>query len=117
MTFFSRGKRSLKRTAILVIRFVLIAVILLATAYEPQFLSTAAPDLTITPITWNVIGLDSNDETVGPNTFPIGARICNTADAATNAIATFDFDDDEDVRQHFVLHQSQGWFTIFDHDR
>src|SRR5436190_9304555 len=40
----------------------------------------AAPSLTIAPITWGVIGLDSNDVTVGPNLFPVGARVCNTGD-------------------------------------
>ena len=38
---------------------------------------SAATTLTIEPITWNVIGLDSNNVYVGPNTFPIGARVCN----------------------------------------
>ncbi len=43
-------------------------------------------------ITWNVIGLDSNDVTVGPATFPVGVRITNTGDAtATNLTATFSF--------------------------
>ncbi len=37
----------------------------------------------ITPITWNVVGLDSNNVTVGPNVFPIGARICNNTGSAT----------------------------------
>ena len=36
--------------------------------------------LTITPITWDVIGLDSNKPADGPDTFPVGARICNTGD-------------------------------------
>ena len=39
----------------------------------------------ITPITWNVVGLDSNNVTVGPNVFPIGARICNNTGSATSA--------------------------------
>jgi len=46
--------------------------------------------LTITPITWNVVGLDSNDVNVGPNNFPVGARVCNTGDApATNVSSSF----------------------------
>ena len=47
----------------------------------PQFLVNAAGALSITPITWNVIGLDSNDVTTGPNLFPVGVRVCNTGDA------------------------------------
>jgi LPXTG-site transpeptidase (sortase) family protein len=50
--------------------------------------STAAvPDLEIIPITWNVIGLDADDVTRGPNTFYVGARICNNGDAATINLA------------------------------
>src|SRR5689334_18691046 len=41
----------------------------------------AAASLSITPITWNIIGLDSNNVNVGPNHFPVGARVCNTGDA------------------------------------
>ncbi len=53
----------------------------------------AAPILTITPISWNVVGLDSNNVNVGPNNFPVGARVCNTGDmAATNVTSTFVWD-------------------------
>ena len=53
----------------------------------------AAAALSISPVTWNVIGLDSNDVTVGPNHFPVGARVCNTGDAAaTNVTASFAWD-------------------------
>ena len=42
----------------------------------------SAQNLTISPITWNVIGLDSNKPlTSGPDTFPVGARVCNTGGA------------------------------------
>ncbi|GGR18044.1 hypothetical protein GCM10008957_33520 [Deinococcus ruber] len=53
----------------------------------------AAAVLSITPITWNVIGLDSNNVLAGPDTFPVGARICNTGStAATGVTAQFFFD-------------------------
>lgn len=54
----------------------------------------AAATLSVTPITWNVIGLDSNDVTVGPNNFPVGVRIQNTSttDTATNIQPTFVWD-------------------------
>lgn len=53
----------------------------------------AAANLSITPITWNVIGLDSNNVNVGPNHFPIGVRVCNTGDApATNVTSAFVWD-------------------------
>ncbi|HJX26480.1 MAG TPA: hypothetical protein VJ885_01100, partial [Thermoanaerobaculia bacterium] len=53
----------------------------------------AAASLSIAPITWNVIGLDSNNVNVGPNHFPVGARVCNTGDApATNVTSAFVWD-------------------------
>ena len=45
--------------------------------------ATAAPVLEIRPISWNIIGLDSNSPASGPYRFPIGARVCNTGDAAS----------------------------------
>src|SRR5262249_47032711 len=52
----------------------------------------AAAVLTVPPLTGGVIGLDSNDVTVGPNHFPVGAHICNTgATAATNVVATWNW--------------------------
>jgi LPXTG-site transpeptidase (sortase) family protein len=53
----------------------------------------AAPNLTVIPITWNVIGLDSNNVNVGPNNFPVGVRVCNMGDEpATNVQADFVWD-------------------------
>src|SRR2546423_15553990 len=50
----------------------------------------AAANLTITPVSWGVIGLDSNNVVTGPDTFMTGARVCNTGDAAaTNVVANF----------------------------
>ncbi|MEP7132216.1 MAG: hypothetical protein ABI914_03565, partial [Acidobacteriota bacterium] len=42
----------------------------------------AAATLTVGPITWNVIGLDSNSPTTGPKDFPVGARVCSDVAAA-----------------------------------
>lgn len=54
---------------------------------------TARAGLTIAPTTWNVVGLDSNNTSVGPATFPIGARVCNTGAATvTNVSSTFVWD-------------------------
>ena len=51
---------------------------------QPQFFAQAASSLTVTPITWNVIGLDSNNVNDGPNNFPIGVRACNPAASTTS---------------------------------
>ena len=53
----------------------------------------AATTLTVTPITWNTIGLDSNSPTSGPYRFPVGARVCNTSGSATTATVNYVWDD------------------------
>ena len=53
----------------------------------------AAATLTVSRITWNVVGLDSNKVTTGPNQYPVGMRVCNSgSSAATNTAATFTWD-------------------------
>ncbi len=42
-----------------------------------------AAALTITPSTWNIIGLDSNAVNVGPNLFPVGAKVCGGTSGST----------------------------------
>jgi uncharacterized repeat protein (TIGR01451 family) len=42
---------------------------------------TVWAQLTVTPTTWNVVGLDSNNPATGPDAFPVGGRICNTSGA------------------------------------
>jgi uncharacterized repeat protein (TIGR01451 family) len=49
---------------------------------------TAYAQLSITPTTWNVIGLDSNRVNDGPDTYPVGARVCNTSGAALNNVVS-----------------------------
>ncbi|HEX3229654.1 MAG TPA: hypothetical protein VHQ95_11840, partial [Pyrinomonadaceae bacterium] len=54
---------------------------------------SAYAGLTITPVSWNVIGLDSNNPSAGPDTYQIGARACNTGGTAvTNLVGTFVWD-------------------------
>src|SRR5438105_2381615 len=52
--------------------------------------SRLSPALTITPLTWDSIGLDSNNPAnSGPNQFLVGQRVTNTGAAAvTNVTAT-----------------------------
>jgi len=52
--------------------------VLLLSLFQPQTTASAAAVLTITPLTWNIIGLDSNNVNVGPNNFPVGARVVAT---------------------------------------
>ena len=40
--------------------------------------AVAQAALTVTPLTWNVIGLDSNSPGSGPRYFPVGARVCSS---------------------------------------
>ena len=60
--------------------------------------AAAAPVFEVTPISWNIIGLDSNSPSSGPYRFPVGARICNTGDTnAGNVTASFIWDDGQGV--------------------
>ena len=53
----------------------------------------AAATLSVTRITWGVVGLDSNKVSSGPNQFPVGMRVCNSgSSAAANTAATFTWD-------------------------
>src|SRR5213593_19879 len=52
---------------------------------------SAQATLTVTPISWNIIGLDSNNPASGPHLFPVGARVCSSV-ATTNVSVNFVFD-------------------------
>src|SRR5215475_8399681 len=72
---------------------VILILIMVAAVGQPQSTVSAATTLTVTPLTWNIMGLDSNNVNVGPNNFPVGARVCNTGNAtATNVTANFVWD-------------------------
>jgi hypothetical protein len=72
---------------------VALVIALVTITLVPTIKVNAAAILSITPITWNIIGLDSNNVNVGPNQFPVGARVCNTGDAtATNVVSNFVWD-------------------------
>lgn len=47
--------------------------------------------LSVTPSTWNIIGLDSNTPAFGPNRFPVGAEVCGGTPGATDS-ASFIWD-------------------------
>jgi len=51
----------------------------------------AAVTLTIAPVSWNVIGLDSNTPATGPGNFPVGARVCSSV-ATTNVAVNYIWD-------------------------
>src|SRR3989475_501622 len=60
---------------------------LFALLYGAWGVQTAYAGLTVTPVTWNVVGPDSNNPTTsGPDTFQVGARVCNTGGTAVNNI-------------------------------
>ena len=83
------------RTIIGLVSGTIIFALLVGLLFRPQNTVFALPVLTVTPITWDVVGLDSNNVAVGPNNFPVGVRVCNTSptDDATNVTATFEWDD------------------------
>lgn len=70
------------------------AVLSVAMIFLPQ--ATAHAALTITPNTWNIVGLDSNTPAAGPYRFPVGAKICSDTDTI-NVVADFVWDDGLDA--------------------
>ncbi len=68
----------------------MIAMLMVLGIFQPQSTVYAAPTLTITPITWNIIGLDSNAPASGPYLFPVGVRVC--AAGATTTTIRFNWD-------------------------
>jgi uncharacterized repeat protein (TIGR01451 family) len=66
---------------------------LLALLFGAWGVHSAYAGLTITPTSWNVVGLDSNNTSLGPDTFEVGARVCNTGGTAvTNIVGDFIWD-------------------------
>ena len=54
--------------------------------------SAVPAELSVERITWNVVGLDSNKPaTDGPDTFPVGVRVCNIVGGETATDVTADF--------------------------
>ncbi|MCC6129442.1 MAG: hypothetical protein IT186_05900 [Acidobacteria bacterium] len=51
--------------------------------------SLLGQSLSVTPITWPTVGLDSNNVTAGPQHFPVGARVCAVGGAVTNVKSEF----------------------------
>jgi LPXTG-site transpeptidase (sortase) family protein len=74
------------------IRGIVISAIIFS-SFVPRTTTLAQAILTVQPLAWNVIGLDSNNVNVGPNNFPLGARVCNTGSTtATNVTSAFVWD-------------------------
>ena len=71
----------------------LVDIVLLICAFGFWGTQSAYAGLSITPTSWNVVGLDSNNVNAGPNVFQVGARTCNTGGASvTNVSAGFFWD-------------------------
>src|ERR1044072_3461224 len=47
---------------------------------------TAHGQLTIKTVTWDIIGLDSNNQSIGPNSFQVGSRVSNTRGGTLNNV-------------------------------
>ena len=95
------------------LRAILVAITAIFVISPPQIVF-AQPILTVEPITWNVVGLDSNNVNVGPNNFPVGVRVCNIGpDPATNVTATFSWDDGLDLYNDTVSCPSWAIITLY----
>src|SRR5689334_7501162 len=70
------------------IAFIIAALVPVSLFFGPNIPAHAAATFVVAPITWNVVGLDSNNVNVGPNQSPVGAHVCNTGTATTGVTAT-----------------------------
>ena len=78
ITIQTKARRDFATLAFAKLRLIILAGVLLALWSIPVYAA-----VTITPTSWNVIGLDSNNPgSSGPDTYQIGARICNTGGTA-----------------------------------
>jgi LPXTG-site transpeptidase (sortase) family protein len=85
----------MKKSFIVYLRglFLIVFISSLIFSFIPSQNAFAAPSMTVTPITWNVMGLDSNNVNVGPNNFPVGIRVCNNGtELLENVSAAFVWD-------------------------
>ncbi len=94
-TAFARSRRSVRTLALAVV-----GVATLGLSSDSLGLTSdahAAASLSVTPLTWNVVGLRSNvgGSKTGPGRFPVGSRICNSSAAGTTAAT--------DVRTRFTF--------------
>src|SRR5205814_6361514 len=72
---------------------VLILLPAISAARSPLLPAPAAASLAIAPVSWGVIGLDSNNPAVGPASFMVGAVVTNTGTlSATGLVATWVWD-------------------------
>ena len=92
-------------------RLALITFVLIAAVFQPQSQASAAVTLTITPNSWNVVGLDSNTPASGPYRFPIGAKICSSV-ATTDVVATFVWDEPTNASDIYLRAGSLSSVTI-----
>ena len=95
----------------------LTVIFLIVSLVQPQIKVLAAALLTIAPLTWDVVGLDSVPSQMlagaGPNNFPVGARVCNSGDAAaTNVLSSFVWDP-ADPSPSIYINSRPGSLTEF----
>jgi uncharacterized repeat protein (TIGR01451 family) len=83
-THRARGNNENLRTALLH-RLRIVRATALAIGFVLLAAAPARATLTVGPITWNVVGLDSNSPTAGPKDFPVGVRVCSNA--ATSGVS------------------------------
>jgi LPXTG-site transpeptidase (sortase) family protein len=85
--FYTAQKNMIRRATYRMLLVFLLLGLVLNFDIQPV---NAAVELEITPLTWNTVGIGDPNPSLGPNVFPVGARVCNTGDAAaTDLTVTF----------------------------
>lgn len=74
----------------------------------------AEANLSIVPLTWNVVGLDSNNVNTGPNRFPVGARVCNIGDETAGDVSSvFNWETIDPTASKDYIHLRPGSNTSY----
>ncbi len=105
--------------------FAAVAVILTSVLFGSTPVQADPVAFTVTRAGWNVVGLDSNDVTAGPNQFPQSAKVCNTSTdtvatgvqvswswTSNNALINLDGDDTKVVGDLAASACATVWWTV-----
>ena len=98
----------------IILRLLAVLLFVLNSFLQPAAVTQAAnpsATLTITPNSWNVIGLDSNTPSSGPYRFPVGGKVCSSS-PTTNVVVDFIWDDTTNASAIYLRGGTSSSVTI-----
>lgn len=85
------------------------AIIWLLLGFAPAHQALAT--LTVSPLSWDIVGLDSNTPGTGPNHFPVGVQVCSDVNT-TNVSVNFLWDPATATSYIYLTPGGSSSFTI-----